>query len=145
VRLSTGNPDWRVGANGMGFDSKGNMYVCNFGEATIVRYSFDAAGHVGGPEIFASGDGMESVDGIKFDPKNDDCFVADFAANAVHRIDKNGKVTTVWKNANDPTASAACRPTVRVCLRGNKPISNIDLPVKGNLPTRFTISVIDGG
>jgi DNA-binding beta-propeller fold protein YncE len=148
VRLSTGNPDWRVGANGMGFDSKGNMYVCNFGEATIVRYTFDVSGAISGPEIFAAGQGMESVDGIKFDPKNDDLFVADFAGNAVHRIDKNGKVTTVWKNANDSDGIGGLldRPS-EVCLRGNKLyISNIDLPVKGNrYDPLHTISVIDVG
>ncbi|NLH15540.1 MAG: hypothetical protein GX455_03065 [Phycisphaerae bacterium] len=146
VRLSTGNPDWRVGANGMGFDSKGNLYVCNFGEATIMRYTFDASGAIAGSEIFASGQGMESCDGIKFDPRNDDCYVADFAANAAHRIDKNGKVTTIWKNANDSDGIGGLldRPS-EVCLRGNQLyISNIDLPVKGNRYDQLhTISVID--
>jgi sugar lactone lactonase YvrE len=148
VRLATGNPDWRVGANGMGFDSKGNMYVCNFGEATIMRYTFDASGAIASSEIFASGQGMESCDGIKFDPRNDDMYVADFAGNAVHRIDKNGKVTTIWKNANDSDGIGGLldRPS-EVCLRGNKLyISNIDLPVKGNRYDQLhTISVIDVG
>jgi sugar lactone lactonase YvrE len=130
----------------MGFDSKGNMYVCNFGEATIMRYTFDTAGNIASSEIFASGQGMESCDGIKFDPRNDDMYVADFAANAVHRIDKNGKVTTVWKNAIDSGGIGGLldRPS-EVCLRGNQLyISNIDLPVKGNRYDQLhTISVID--
>ena len=74
------------------------------------------------------------------------CIVADFAANAVHRIDKNGKVTTIWKNANDSDGIGGLldRPS-EVCFRGNKLyISNIDLPVKGNrYDPLHTISVID--
>jgi sugar lactone lactonase YvrE len=142
----TDNPDWRVGANGMAFDSKGNMYVCNFGEATIIKYNFDKKQNIILQRVFAKGQGMESTDGIKVDPKNDDIYVADFVANAVHKISKNGKVTTIAKNANNSGGVGGLldRPS-EVCLRGKKVyVSNIDLPGSGNEYDKpHTISVIE--
>lgn len=144
--FTTDNDDWRVGANGMGFDSKGNMYVCNFGNASIIKYTFDNKDNISSQSIFAQGKGMESTDGIKFDPKTDDIYVADFAGNAVHKVDKNGKVTTIAKNANNSGGIDGLldRPS-EVCLRGNKVyVSNIDLPGNGNEYDKpHTISVIE--
>ncbi len=144
--FSTKNPDWRVGANGMGFDSKGNLYVCNFGEASIIKMKLDASGKVISKEIFAQGQGMQSTDGIKFDPKTDDIYVADFVGDAVHKIDKNGKVTTIAKNEkNSGGVGGKLDKPSEVCLRGNKIyIANIDLPFGGNeYDDLHTISVID--
>jgi sugar lactone lactonase YvrE len=142
----TNNPTWRVGANGMGFDSKGNMYVCNFGEASIIKYIFDTNGNILSGRVFAKGDGMESTDGIKFDPKNDDIYVADFVGNAVHKVSKRGKVTTIAQNANNSGGIGGLldRPS-EVCLRGKRLyVSNIDLPAAGNeYDSPHTISVIE--
>jgi len=143
----TDNPDWRVGANGMGFDSKGNMYVCNFGEASLIKISFDKDGKVASQKVFAKGQGMESTDGLKIDPKTGDFYIADFVGNAVHKVDaKTGKVTTIAKNANNSGGVGGLldRPS-EVCLRNNKIyVSNIDLPGGGNVYDKpHTISVIE--
>jgi len=143
--LLTDNDAWRIGANGMGFDSKGNMYVCNFGHASIIKYNFDNNRNIILQRVFAKGQGMESTDGIKFDPKNDDIYVADFVGNAVHKVDRNGNVTTIAKNVNNSGGVDGLldRPS-EVCLRGKKVyVSNIDLPVDGNKYDKpHTISVI---
>lgn len=145
---TTKNKAWQVGANGLGFDSKGNLFYCNFGDAQILKVTFDAAGNVASQTVFAEGQGMRSTDGMKVDPKTDDIYVADFLGNAVHKIDaKTGKVTTIARNGNTDGAGGQLDKCSEVCLRGNKVyVSNIDLPLDGNKYDKpHTISVIDLG
>jgi sugar lactone lactonase YvrE len=143
----TDNPDWRVGANGMGFDANGNMFVCNFGRASLIKITFDKNGKAASQTVFAKGQGMESTDGLKIHPKTGDFYIADFVGNAVHKVDaKTGKVTTIAKNANNSGGIGGLldRPS-EVCLRDNKIyVSNIDLPGAGNVYDKpHTISVIE--
>lgn len=144
VTLKTKNPDW-VGANGMGFDSKGNLFVCNFGDAEVIKVTFDRNGRTDRREVFAKGSGMKSTDGLKIDPKTDDIYVADFLGNAVHKIDAiTRKVTTLAANGNtDGRGGLLDRPS-EVCLRGRRIyVSNIDLPLAGNAYDKpHTLSVI---
>jgi sugar lactone lactonase YvrE len=144
--LYTANEEWSVGANGLGFDSKGNMYVCNFGEASVIKFTFDENGEVASQEIFARGQGIESTDGLKVHPRTDDIYVADFVGNAVHKIDaKTREITTLAKNAvNLGSADGQLDIPSEVCIRGNwLYISNIDLPLAGNeYDAPHTLSVI---
>jgi sugar lactone lactonase YvrE len=144
--FTTSNPDWRVGANGMGFDSKGNLYVCNFGEASIIKMKLDESGKVVSQKVFVKGQGMESTDGIKFDPKTDDIYVADFVGDAVHKVSNKGKVTTIAKNeVNSGGVGGKLDKPSEVCLRGKRVyVANIDLPFGGNeYDAAHTISVIE--
>ncbi|MHC4572003.1 MAG: SMP-30/gluconolactonase/LRE family protein, partial [Planctomycetota bacterium] len=143
----TDNPDWRVGANGMGFDTNGNMFVCNFGQASLIKITFDKNGKAASQTVFTKGQGMQSTDGLKIHPKTGDFYIADFVGNAVHKVSaKTGKVTTIAKNANNSGGIGGLldRPS-EVCLRDNKIyISNIDLPGAGNVYDKpHTISVIE--
>jgi sugar lactone lactonase YvrE len=145
--IYTDNPDWPVGANGLTFDSEGNMYVANFGEAGIVKFTFDKSGKVASQEVLVQGRGIESADGMKFDPKTNAIYVADFVGNAIHKVDvKTGKVTTIAKNANNSGGVGGLldRPS-EVCFRDNKIyVSNIDLPGNGNVYDKpHTLSVIE--
>ena len=147
AKLYTDNPDWSVGANGMAFDSEGNMYIGNFGETAIVKFTFDTDGKVASQKVLVRGHGIESTDGMKFDPKTNAIYVADFVGNAVHKVDtKTGAVTTIAKNANNlgGVGGLLDKPS-EVCLRGNRLyISNIDLPFDGNeYDQPHTISVIE--
>jgi len=147
LKFTTDNKDWRVGANGMGFDAEGNLYVCNFGDASLIRYTLDAAGNVGPPQVVAKGQGMLSTDGLKIHPKTGEIYIADFLGNAVHKVcPESGKVTTIWQNENNTGGVGGLldKPS-EVCLRGNKIyIANIDLPYDGNeYDELHTISVID--
>jgi len=112
-----------------------------------MKIKLDHSGNVTSQRVFAQGQGMESTDGIKIDPKTDDIYVADFVGNAVHRIEaKTGKVTTIAKNKNNCSGVGGNldRPS-EVCLRDNKIyVSNIDLPLGGNeYDDLHTISVIE--
>lgn len=146
VKFLTHVKDWPVGANGMAFDAKGDLYVCNFGEASILRFDIDENGNPKPPKVVAKENGMKSTDGMKIDPKTGNIYVADFVGNAVHKVCPiTGKVTTVWQNKDNSGGIAGLldRPS-EVCLRGNRIyVSNIDLALTGNqYDEPHTISVI---
>ncbi len=144
--FETKDKDWQVGANGMGFDANGNLFVCNFGDAQLLKITFDDAGNVASQEVFAEGDGMLSTDGLKVDSKTGDVYIADFVGNAVHKVDgKTGAVTTLAKNGNTDGSGGALDKPSEVCLRGNRLyVSNIDLSLGDNVhDTPHTISVIE--
>lgn len=149
AKFTTTADDWTatVGANGLAFDADGNMLVCNFGEESVLKYTFDADGNVSEPTVLAKGDGMKSTDGMKIHPETGDIYIADFVANAVHKVDpKTGKVTIVWQNENNSGGIDGLldKPS-EVCLRGNKIyVANIDLTLDGNEHNApHTISVIE--
>jgi len=146
VKFYTDNPDWRIGANGLGFDEQGNMYVCNFGEASLLRFGFGPDGNVVSHEVVARGQGMESTDGLKVHPRTGAVYVADYVGNAVHKVNpRTGQVTTLWKNENNSGGIGGLldRPS-EVCLRGNWIyVANIDLPGQGNeYDAPHTLSVL---
>jgi len=146
LKFTTANPDWRVGANGMGFSKDGKLYVCNFGEASLLEYTLNADGGVESHRVVAQGQGMESTDGLKVCDKTGDVYIADFLANAVHKVNpKTGAVTTIWQNANNSGGVDGLldKPS-EVCLRGNKIyVANIDLPFDDNEhDVPHTISVL---
>ncbi len=146
AKIKTMSKDYPVGANGMGFDSKGNMFVCNFGDAELLKFTFDKKGNVKSQEVFAKGDGMKSTDGLKIHPKTDDIYIADFVANAVHRVcAKTGKVTVLAINDNTDGAGGKLDKCSEVCIRGCKVyVANIDLTLWGNTyDDLHTISVIN--
>ena len=144
ARLETKNMDW-VGANGMGFAPDGSLYVCNFGDAKLEKFTFDADGKVASHTVVAEGQGMLSCDGMKVHPETGEVYIADFLGNAVHKVDpKTGTVTTIAKNENtDGRGGLLDRPS-EPCVRGNKLyVSNIDLPLAGNTFDKpHTITVI---
>ena len=145
ITLETRNPAWPVGANGMCFNSRGEMFVCNFAEASIHKIVLDENGKVKSNVVFARGQGMESTDGMKADG-NDDLYVADFLANAVHKVDgKTGKVTTLARNALCRGVNGELVKPSEVCLRDGKVyVSNINLNLDGNTHDKpYTISVFD--
>lgn len=136
-----------VGANGMAISADGTMYVCNFGEASVVKIKLDKNGKVISQETLAKGDGMKSTDGMKIHPETGDLYIADFIGNAVHKVDvKTGKVTTIAKNENNSggIGGKLDKPS-EVCFRGNKIyVANIDLTLDGNEhDAPHTISVIE--
>ena len=144
ARIITKNPDW-VGANGMAFDA-GHMYVCNFGDAKLHQFLLDRQGHIVASKVLAEDAGMKSCDGMCIDPATGDIYIADFLANAVHKVDpKTGEVATVARNGNtDGTGGLLDRPS-EPCVRGTKLyVANIDLPLAGNeFDKPHTLSVFD--
>ena len=146
LTITTKNKDWQIGANGMAFDKKGDLYVCNFGDAKLHKFSLDKDGKVTASKVVAEGQGMLSCDGMKVCPTTGDIFIADFLGNAVHKVDPaTGKVTTIAKNGNTDGADGSLDRCSEVCVRGKKIyVANIDLTLGENKYDKpHTISVID--
>jgi hypothetical protein len=136
-----------VGANGMAIAADGTMYVCNFGEASVVEIKLDNNGKVVSQKTLVKGDGMKSTDGMKIHPETGDIYIADFIGNAVHKVNAvTGEVTTIAKNENNSggVGGKLDKPS-EVCIRSNKIyIANIDLTLDGNEhDSPHTISVIE--
>jgi sugar lactone lactonase YvrE len=129
------NVQWPFGADGIDFDSKGNLYVGSFGDGKLYRITFDESGKVTGNKLFAEVPGrMINCDGMRLDPKTDKLYVADSAANAVQVIDcADGSVTTLV--ANDDVADKLTGGLDQPCealVRGDEIIvSNMDWPFPG--------------
>jgi len=150
AKLTTFNTEWAVGANGMGFTPCGCcLYVCNFGDGELLKFKLDPeTGKAVSRTIVAQLDGMQSTDGMKVCPETGDIFIADFLANAIHKVcPKSGEVTTLAQNdLTDGKGGALDKPS-EVCLFDGKVlVSNIDLNLHGNTSDApQTISVIDLG
>ncbi|MCP4729088.1 MAG: hypothetical protein GY872_03330 [Roseibacillus sp.] len=145
--IKTFNPDVGFGADGLTFDSKGNLYCGNFADGTLHRTEFDKDGNPAETSIFAKAPFMKSCDGIFCDLKSDRIYVADSLANAVQIVSPDGSVQTLAVDEeNDGSGGRLDQPN-EVVLRGNELIvANMDFPVPGGVNTTFdkpyTISVI---
>jgi sugar lactone lactonase YvrE len=143
------NLDVGFGADGLTFDSKGNLYCGNFADGTLHKIEFDADGNPTQKEapVFARAPFMKSCDGIFCDLKTDKIYVADSLANAVQVVLPDGSVQTLAQDAeNDGSGGRLDQPS-EVLIRGREVVaSNIDFPVPGGVNQTwdkpYTISVI---
>lgn len=127
--LSFTTKEQGVGANGIAFDSKGNLFVNNFGDSEIRKYSFDANGNIISDEMFLKVDEAESLDGMQIDSE-DNIWVADFVGNAILSVSiPTKKVTLVAKNSVPVVGENGELDAPSECIKvGNKVfISNIDI------------------
>lgn len=141
------NPDVGFGADGLTFDSKGNLFCGNFADGTLHKIEFDAHGNARPPVIFAEAPFMKSCDGIFCDLKTDRIFVADSLANAVHVVLPDGSVRTLAADKENDGSGGRLDQPCEVLLRHNELIvANMDFPVPGGINTSFdkpyTLSVI---
>ncbi len=145
-KFRTHNEDWRVGANGLGFSADGKMYVCNFGDASLLEVLLeDDMKTVKSWRACAQGDPMESTDGLKVDQDTGLVYIADFVGNSVHRVDPaSGEIVMLAKSPIGTGADGDLDRCSEVCLRDGKVyVANIDLPFGNENDKPYTISVID--
>ncbi len=142
--FETKNEAHPVGANGVAFNSKGELFVCNFGDAEVYKYLVDENGKVISNELFASGNGMLSVDGMQID-KEDNLWIADFLGNAVIRISPSGNVAIIAKNGQTDGANGELDAPSECVRRGDKVyVSNIDLTYGDNTADQIhSMSIIE--
>lgn len=151
AKITTNAADWRagVGANGMAISPKGVLYVCNFGEASILTAPLGDDGFLAKPlELLGKGNGLESADGMKYVPAWNKLVVADFFSNAIHIVStRNGRVKTIAQNPNSTGADGKLDKPSEPCVRGTSVyVSNIDLPYNGNesdKPDSLTVIELD--
>lgn len=131
------NKHCQYGADGLAFDSKGNLFVGNFGDGAIHKITFDDKGKAKTNTIFAKTDHdytldpkkpgflakatkakMRTTDGICID-KKDNIYVADFSNNAVAKVDPSGKITVLAQNGDtDGAGGLLDQPGEPIVWRG---------------------------
>lgn len=145
--IETFNEELPLGADGLCFDKKGNLYVGNFSDGTVHRLQFDAEGKVTSNTIFAKSAAMKSADGLFFDPREDKIYVADSKANAIQVVSPDGSVATLAQNGETDGLDGGMDQPCEALVRGNEVIvSNMDWPVPGCINKKYdkpcTLSVI---
>ena len=124
---------WPFGADGIAFDSKGNLFVGTFGDGIMYKLTFDGDGTVASNEEFAKASCMINCDGMSCDKNTDKLYVADSAANAIQIINPDGSVETLSENADvsDKRTGMLDQPC-EALLRGDTiVVSNMDWPFPG--------------
>jgi hypothetical protein len=135
------------GADGLTFDSKGNLYCGNFADGTLHKIEFDDEGKVKSNTICAKVPYMRSCDGIFCDLSTDEIYIADSLANAVQIYRPDGTVQTLAVDEENDGSGGRLDQPCEVLLRGREVIvSNMDFPVPTGVNTKFdkpyTLSVI---
>ncbi len=138
--MKTYNPDVGFGADGMAFDSKGNLYIGNFADGTLHQVKFDAQGKPQPATIFAKAPFMKSCDGIFCDLATDDIYIADSLANAVQVVTPDAKVYTLAQDPENDGKDGLLDQPCEVLIRGREiVVSNFDFPVPGGVNTKYEL------
>jgi len=137
--------DWGFGADGLCFDSKGNLFVGLFGDGKLFKLEFGADGTVKSNKLFAEAPGkMTNCDGSCCDPRTDRIYVADSAGNAIQIVSPDGSIATLAENEDvvDKKTGMLDQPC-EAMLRGNEIIvSNMDWPFPGFKNTKFQMPAV---
>lgn len=135
------------GADGLCFDSKGNLYCGNFADGTIHKITFDERDNVTSNTIFVNDPKMKCADGLFCDLRTDRIIVADMVQNAVQCVYPDGSVETIAMNGDTDGSDGGIDQPCEAILRGNEVIiSNMDWPFEGVVNTTwdkpYTLSVV---
>ena len=90
-----------AGADGVCFDSKGNLYTGNFGDGVISKIIFDKSGNVEEQKIVIDHPSIECCDGITCDPKTDKIYITNSKNNSVHVYNSiENSLALLWINGD---------------------------------------------
>jgi sugar lactone lactonase YvrE len=91
----TDNPDCQYGADGIVFNSKGELFVGNFGDGEVYRILLNPDGSVKENKPFAKDPSqLVSTDGLCVDG-DDNIYIADFSFNSIAKVTPDGKVERI--------------------------------------------------
>jgi sugar lactone lactonase YvrE len=135
------------GADGLCFDTKGNLYCGNFADGTIHKITFDNLDNVKSNTIFAKDPKMKCADGLFCDRRTNRILVADMVRNAIQLVYPDGSVETIAMNGDTDGADGGIDQPCEAILRGDEVIiSNMDWPFEGVVNTTwdkpYTLSVV---
>lgn len=145
--VETQNPDRQFGLDGIAVNKKGDLFIGDFGDATIYRLKMKK-GEVKSSEVFCKLPNETGVDGICFDSKGN-LYLAGFSQNEIWVVDKSGNFNLLAKNGDSNGENGQLDQPADVFVYQDKLlISNFDLMVaKGMINTAhgkpFTISYIE--
>jgi hypothetical protein len=138
----------QYGLDAIVFNSKGNLFVGNFGDGTLYKIVMDARGKIVSNTVFARTDldltidpktpgyiekamhaKMRSTDGMTVDAK-DNLYIADFSNNAIARVTPSGKVSVLAQNGDaDGQHGELNEPGEPIIWNGRLIVSNFDAVV----------------
>jgi hypothetical protein len=125
--FETLDPNCQYGADGLVFDSHGNLFVGNFGDAVLHKITFDDAGNVASNTRWARNPCMKSIDGICVDAA-DNIYVADFSNNAICVVSPQGTIRVLAKSPDCDGSQGGLDQPGEPLVRGNEVIvSNFDM------------------
>ena len=139
------------GADGIDYDSKGNLYTGSFGDGKLYKVTLNPDGRFARQETLTlSGKPIPCVDGLIIDRATDKMYLCNSRENAIEIVDlRNGnKVTTLAQNPDTDGTGGQLDQPAEVLLKGKRLyISDFDHPVKHFANTKsdapHTMSVID--
>ncbi len=123
-----------AGADGMAFDSKGNLYCALFGDGSIHKITFDKGGNVTSDKCIVRDKRLPCGDGLVCDPKTDKIYIADSQSNAIHVLDVSrepAKLSTLWENEDADGSNGLLDQPCEPFIRGNELIISC---FDGNFP-----------
>ncbi|MBO3269813.1 SMP-30/gluconolactonase/LRE family protein [Hymenobacter defluvii] len=127
------------GADGIDYDSQGNLYTGSFGDGTFYKMTLKPDGTLAQQEALPlKGDKITCIDGFIIDRKTDKAYITGARQNAIFVIDlKTNNVTTLAQNPDTDGAGGKIDQPAEVLLKGNRLyISNYDNPVKHFVNTK---------
>ncbi|WP_236943293.1 SMP-30/gluconolactonase/LRE family protein [Hymenobacter sp. PAMC 26628] len=121
------------GADGIDYDSQGNLYTGSFGDGTFYKVSLKPDGTFAKQEAVAlTGDKITCIDGFVIDRATDKAYVTGARQNAIFVINlKDNSVSTLAQNPDTDGTGGKLDQPAEVLLKGKRLyISNYDNPVK---------------
>ncbi|WP_310392980.1 SMP-30/gluconolactonase/LRE family protein [Hymenobacter sp.] len=139
------------GADGLDYDSKGNLYTGSFGDGTLYKVSLKPDGSLASQEVLTpTGKKIPCVDGLVIDRASDKMYLCNSRENAIEVVDlRNGNaVTTLAQNGDTDGTGGLLDQPAEVLLKGKRLyVSDFDKPEKNFVNTKsdapHTMSVID--
>ena len=149
LTITTRNPKVQYSANGLTFDSEGNLYVCSFGDAVMWKATFDARGAVTSCAPWSDARTMawmHSLDGAHYDAQDNVIWVADLLGNTVGYIEvATGRAVAIARSSIPHDAPDGNLDTpADVIRRGDKLyVVNFNLEIDRHIATEYqAVSVI---
>ncbi|MFD1470349.1 SMP-30/gluconolactonase/LRE family protein [Hymenobacter caeli] len=127
------------GADGLDYDSQGNLYTGSFGDGSFHKVSLKPDGTFAKQEVVAlTGDKITCIDGLVIDRATDKAYVTGARQNAIFVINlKDNSVSTLAQNPDTDGAGGKLDQPAEVLLKGKRLyISNYDNPVKHFVNTK---------
>ncbi|PCI33643.1 MAG: hypothetical protein COB60_07350 [Flavobacteriaceae bacterium] len=144
----TTNPQRKAGLDGLTFDKEGNLYVGEFGDATIYKLTINDKGIVTNDEVYVQLPQNTGVDGMIMD-ENNNLYVVGFSLNQLIKVDANKNVKILAEYPDNDGSNGELDQPVDLCFfNGKLLISNFDSMVAPGMVNKshskpYTISYID--
>ncbi len=134
-----------LGADGIDYDSQGNLFTGIFGDGTMYKMTLNADGTLASKTQFAK---LLCIDGIVINRATDNIYVCDAKNNAIRIVSPAGAVRTLSQNGDTDGSNGLLDEPAEPLLRNNRLyISNYDVPQKGTINTKsdapHTLSVLE--